>query len=66
MIHAIRRALRLSDENGAAAILLDLFEDDALKRRLKAYADLCFSSVDDPVNSISPGCSSRWPMRGLP
>lgn len=50
MIDAMHLALRLSGEVGAAAIILDVLEDDAFERRLKFYTELGFRMMDGPHN----------------
>ncbi len=50
MIDAMRRCLRITDQMGAAAIVLDILEDDHFERRWKFYTDLGFWPLNDPDN----------------
>ena len=50
MIDAMRRAAALSEQAGAAAIVLDVLRDDGFERRLQFYKALGFKPIDDPSN----------------
>lgn len=48
MVDAMRRCAGIAEEMGAAAIVLDVLEDDAVARRLEFYAALGFRPLGDP------------------
>ena len=48
LIDAMRRCVDLSDEVGAAAIVLDVLRDDGFDRRWAFYKRLGFRSLGDP------------------
>ena len=50
LVDAMRRYLGLSDQLGAAAIVLDVLKDDAFERHWKFYEGLGFRSLNDPDN----------------
>jgi GNAT superfamily N-acetyltransferase len=50
VVDAMRRCRNIADQMGAAAIVLDVLEDDHFDRRWKFYADLGFKSLGDPDN----------------
>ena len=50
VIDAMRRCLKISEEMGAAAIVLDVLEDEHFKRRWQFYKDLGFRPLGDPDN----------------
>ena len=50
LVDAMQRCLGLSDQLGAAAIVLDVLKDDAFERRWKFYEGLGFRSLNDPDN----------------
>lgn len=50
VVDAMKRCIGVSDLVGAAAIVLDVLEDDNIDRRLKFYSDLGFHSLNDPDN----------------
>lgn len=50
VVDAMRRCLGIAGQMGAAAIVLDVLEDDHFERRCKFYADLGFHSLRDPDN----------------
>ncbi len=53
---AILRAVRLSDEIGAAAIVLDVLKDEAWERRRAFYLSLGFAGIgEDCVGDGGPG-----------
>ena len=50
VIDAMKRCVNISGEMGAAAIVLDVLEDDHFDRRWKFYAELGFQPLGDPNN----------------
>jgi len=50
VIDAMRRCLGIADQMGAAAIVLDVLEDDNFERRRRFYEELGFQSLGDPLN----------------
>jgi hypothetical protein len=46
----MRRCLKISEEMGAAAIVLDVLEDEHFERRWQFYKDLGFRPLGDPDN----------------
>lgn len=50
VVDAMRRCLGIAEQMGAAAIVLDVLEDDHFERRSRFYADLGFQSLRDPDN----------------
>ena len=50
VIDAMKRCATISKQMGAAAIVLDVLEDDAFDRRWAFYADLGFEPLGDPDN----------------
>jgi GNAT superfamily N-acetyltransferase len=50
VIDALKRCLAIADQIGAAAIALDVLQDDHFGRRWKFYAELGFQSLGDPDN----------------
>lgn len=50
VVDAMRRCLGIAEQMGAAAIVLDVLEDDHFERRYKFYADLGFQPLRDPDN----------------
>lgn len=50
LVDAMKRCLAIAGEMGAAAIVLDVLEDEKFERRWKFYADLGFLPLDDPDN----------------
>lgn len=50
VIDALKRCLGISDQIGAAAITLDVLQDDHFDRRWKFYAELGFKPLGDPDN----------------
>ena len=50
LVDAMRRCLGIADQMGAAAIVLDVLEDDHFERRWNFYAELGFQPLDDPDN----------------
>lgn len=50
VIDAMKRCDAISDQMGAAAIVLDVLEDDAFDKRWAFYADLGFGPLGDPAN----------------
>jgi len=51
VIDAIKRCAAIAEQMGAAAIVLDVLQDDHFERRWKFYADLGFQSLRDPGNT---------------
>lgn len=47
---AIKRCIRISEQMGAFAIVLDVIDDDQFERRWKFYSDIGFKCLDDPTN----------------
>lgn len=50
VINAMQRCLEIADQMGAAAIVLDVLQDDHFERRWKFYAELGFQPLGDPEN----------------
>ncbi|NKB53668.1 MAG: GNAT family N-acetyltransferase [Rhizobiaceae bacterium] len=50
VIDAMRRCVSISEQMGAAAIVLDVLEDDAFDKRWAFYADFGFEPPGDPDN----------------
>lgn len=50
VIDALKRCLEIADQMGAAAIALDVLQDDHFDRRWKFYAELGFQPLGDPDN----------------
>jgi GNAT superfamily N-acetyltransferase len=50
VIDALKRCLGISEQMGAAAITLDVLEDDHFDHRWKFYAGLGFTPLGDPDN----------------
>lgn len=50
VVDAMKRCIGIADQMGAAAIVLDVLEDEHFDRRWKFYADLGFQPLDDPEN----------------
>ena len=50
MIDAMKHCLGISEQMGAAAIILDVLEDEAFERRWQFYAELGFRSLNDHEN----------------
>lgn len=50
VVDAMRRCLGIAEQMGAAAIVLDVLEDEHFERRTKFYADLGFHPLRDPDN----------------
>ena len=50
LIDAMKRCLGIADQLGAAAIALDVLQDDHFDRRRKFYAELGFHPLGDPDN----------------
>ncbi len=50
VIDAMRRCLGIAEQMGAAAIVLDVLEDDRFDRRWRFYEDLGFQPLGDPMN----------------
>lgn len=50
VIDAMRRCLDIAEQMGAAAIVLDVLEDDHFDRRWRFYQDLGFRALGDPRN----------------
>jgi len=50
LVDAMRRCLRIADQMGAAAIVLDVLEDEHFERHWKFYAELGFRPLGDPNN----------------
>lgn len=51
MIDAMRRCLAIAEQMGAAAIVLDVLDDDHFERRSSFYAELGFQPLGDPDNA---------------
>lgn len=51
MIHAMRKCAELSEQVGAAAIVLDVLRDEGYSRRLRFYEELGFVSLHDRENT---------------
>ena len=52
LVDAMKRCLGIADQMGAAAIVLDVLEDDHFERRWKFYAELGFQPLGDPDNPL--------------
>jgi GNAT superfamily N-acetyltransferase len=50
VVDAMRRCVRIADQMGAAAIVLDVLEDEHVERRDKFYAELGFLPLGDLRN----------------
>ena len=50
VVDAMKRCLGISEQMGAAAIVLDVLEDAHFERRWTFYADLGFQPLGDPEN----------------
>lgn len=50
MIDAMRRCLAIAEQMGAAAIVLDVLDDDHFERRSRFCAELGFQPLGDPDN----------------
>lgn len=50
VVDAMQRCLRIADQMGAAAIVLDVLKDDHFERRWNFYEGLGFQSLGDPEN----------------
>ncbi|MDF3414407.1 GNAT family N-acetyltransferase [Sulfitobacter sp. M57] len=50
MADAMAKALEISEIIGAAALVLDVLQDNAYAKRLKFYTDLGFTRIDPDVN----------------
>ena len=50
VIDAMKRCLKISEQMGAAAVVLDVLEDEAFDRRWEFYTDLGFEPLGDPDN----------------
>lgn len=50
VIDAMKRCLALSEQMGAAAIVLDVLEDEAFEKRWAFYEHLGFNPLQDPDN----------------
>lgn len=50
VVDAMRRCLRIAEEMGAAAIVLDVLKDDHFERRWSFYEALGFQPLGDPEN----------------
>ena len=50
LVDAMRRSLGIAEDMGAAAIVLDVLDDEHFERRWKFYAELGFRPLDDPDN----------------
>ena len=50
LVDAMRRCADISEQMGAAAIVLDVLDGDNAERRWKFYADLGFRPLGDPDN----------------
>lgn len=50
VVDAMKRCLRIADQMGAAAIVLDVLEDAHFQRRWSFYAELGFRHLGDPDN----------------
>ena len=51
VVDAMRRCLRIADEMGAAAVVLDVLKDDHFERRWSFYEDLGFQPLGDPEST---------------
>lgn len=50
LVDAMKRCIEVADQMGAAAIVLDVLEDEHFDRRWKFYAELGFRPLSDPDN----------------
>ena len=50
VIDAMRRSIGIAEQMGAAAIVLDVLDDEHFGRRWKFYAELGFKPLEDPHN----------------
>lgn len=50
VVDAMKRCLQIADQMGAAAIVLDVLQDDHFERRWDFYAELGFQPLGDPDN----------------
>ena len=50
VIDAMKRGIDISEQMGAAAIVLDILQDDHFDRRWNFYAELGFQPLGDPDN----------------
>ncbi|WP_111735382.1 GNAT family N-acetyltransferase [Roseovarius amoyensis] len=50
LVDAMKRCLGISEQVGAAAIVLDVLEDKHFERRWEFYSDLGFQPLGDPDN----------------
>ena len=50
VIDAMKRCIGIADQMGAAAIVLDVLEDEHFERRWRFYEDLGFQPLGDPDN----------------
>jgi GNAT superfamily N-acetyltransferase len=50
VVDAMRRCLRIADDMGAAAIVLDVLKDEHFERRWNFYEGLGFQPLGDPEN----------------
>lgn len=50
MADAMAKALEISEIIGAAAVVLDVLQDDAYEKRMKFYTDLGFAPIDPTKN----------------
>ena len=51
LVDAMKRCIEIADQMGAAAIVLDVLEDEHFDRRWRFYAELGFQPLGDPDNS---------------
>ena len=50
LVDAMKRCIEIADKMGAAAIVLDVLQDDHFDRRWNFYAELGFQPLGDPDN----------------
>ena len=50
MADALAKALEISETIGAAAVVLDVLQDDAYEKRMKFYTELGFTPIDPTGN----------------
>lgn len=50
LVDAMKRCIEIADKMGAAAIVLDVLEDEHFDRRWSFYTDLGFQPLGDPDN----------------
>lgn len=50
LIDAMRRCMSIAEQMGAAAIVLDVLQDDHFDRRWRFYEELGFQPLGDPLN----------------